>query len=181
MNGALLAQPIISYYGHGDGTLYSSHDETQGTYSKTVLFYFGIDINFKVMDDELIPCSSKVQNHKRVVYQYPDAHPNLKHSPCSTTAGAMSLTPENSIPTPSKLPPTVNQHIQKEAPTTTSAETTVVIKCPKTETSRSQGHVHASDFDDLTKSLIEETITIYCTQIGAHQPFPECVDDHNIV
>ena len=34
-----------------------------------------------------------------------------------------------------------------------------------------------SDFDDVTKSVVEEAISIYRAQIGAVEPYPDRVED----
>lgn len=66
---------------------------------------------------------------------------------------------------------------QKEAPETTSHETTVITKSVKVEGSGSRGRVQASDFNELTQYIIEKTILIYHAQIACVEPFPECTDD----
>lgn len=48
----------------------------------------------------------------------------------------------------------------------------MTIKQPKTDTAGSWGHTQISDFDDLTKSLADETISIYQAWIVAVQPWP---------
>ena len=74
-----------------------------------------------------------------------------------------------------------NKKKRKEVPVTTSTGTTVVTKCPKTAKSGSRGRVRASDFDDLSKSLIEGTITIYKAKLSAKHPFPERAEDREAV
>jgi hypothetical protein len=69
----------------------------------------------------------------------------------------------------------------KETPTTTCAETTIVTKKVKAEGSGSRGRVRQADFDELTRSIIEETISIYRAQIGSVEPFPERTDDRDTV
>jgi hypothetical protein len=66
----------------------------------------------------------------------------------------------------------VNERVRKSPPRTTSFETSVIIKRPKTDTAGSRGRTRLSDFDDLTKSLADETISIYQAQITAVQPWP---------
>ena len=66
-------------------------------------------------------------------------------------------------------------------PTTTSVETTIITKIIKIEGSGSCGRVWTSDFDELRQSIIKETISIYCAQIGGVKPFPERSDDHDTV
>jgi hypothetical protein len=53
----------------------------------------------------------------------------------------------------------------------------VTIKRPKTDTAGSRGRTRLSDFDDLTKSLAEETISIYQAQIVAVQPWPSTAEN----
>jgi hypothetical protein len=69
-----------------------------------------------------------------------------------------------------------NDRVRKTPPSTTSAETTVTIKRPKTDPSGSRGRTRISDFDDLTKSLTEETISIFQAQIVAVQPWPSTAE-----
>ena len=66
---------------------------------------------------------------------------------------------------------------QKVTPATTSAESTVVTKRIKLEGTGSRGRIRTGDFDELTRSIIEETISIYRAQIGGVEPFPERTDD----
>ena len=72
---------------------------------------------------------------------------------------------------------------RKETPATTSAQTesTVVTKKIKLEGTGSRGRVRTGDFDELTRSIIEETISIYRAQIGGVEPFPERTDDRDMV
>ena len=70
---------------------------------------------------------------------------------------------------------------RKETPATTSTETTVITKKIKTEGTGSRGRIRQSDFDELTRSIIEETISIYRAQIGSVEPFPERADDQDTV
>ena len=70
-----------------------------------------------------------------------------------------------------------NERIRKSPPCTTSEETSVIIKRPKTDTAGSRGRTRISDFDDLTKSLADETISIYQAQIIAVQPWPSTAEN----
>ena len=69
------------------------------------------------------------------------------------------------------------ERVRKSPPSTTSEETTVTIKRPKTDTAGSQGRTRISDFDDLTKSLADEMISIYQAQIVAVQPWPSTAEN----
>ena len=70
-----------------------------------------------------------------------------------------------------------NERVRKSPPRTTSEETAVTIKRPKTDTSGTRGRTQISDFDDLTKSLADETISIYQAQIVAVQPWPTTAEN----
>jgi hypothetical protein len=69
------------------------------------------------------------------------------------------------------------ERVRKSPPSTTSEETTVTIKQLKTDTAGSRGRTQISDFDDLTKSLADETISIYQAQIVAIQPWPSTAEN----
>ena len=90
-----------------------------------------------------------------------------------------------SIPAKRKTPETIQKETpgtkRKESPPTTSSETTVVTKRIKVEGSGSRGRVRTADFNELTRSIIEETISIYRAQIGGVEPFPERADDCDTV
>jgi hypothetical protein len=70
---------------------------------------------------------------------------------------------------------------RKEPLATTAPETTVITKSIKVEGSGSRGRVRAADFNELTRSIIEETISIYRAQIASVEHFPERADDRDIV
>ena len=70
---------------------------------------------------------------------------------------------------------------RKETPPTTSTETMVITKKIKTEGSGSCGRLRQADFDELMRSIIEETVSIYRAQIGSVEPFPERVEDRDTV
>lgn len=70
---------------------------------------------------------------------------------------------------------------RKEIPATTAPETMVITKSIKVEGTGSRGRVRAADFNEMTRSIIEETISIYRAQIASVEPFPERTDDRDIV
>ena len=70
---------------------------------------------------------------------------------------------------------------RNEIPTTASSETTVVTKKIKVEGSGSRGRIRTADFDKLTRSIIEETISIYRAQISSVEPFPDRTEDHDTI
>ena len=104
------------------------------------------------------PSALATHDLEESLYHCPDAQPAPEHT--------RKETPEKK---------------QKETPTTTSAETTVVTKKIKAEGSGSRGCICQADFDELTRSVIEETISIYWAQIGSVEPFPERTDDRDTV
>ena len=57
----------------------------------------------------------------------------------------------------------------------------MTIKQPKTNTAGSWGHTRISDFNDLTKSLADETISIYQAQIVAIQPWPSTAENWELI
>ena len=69
------------------------------------------------------------------------------------------------------------ERVRKSPPLTTSEETSVTIKRPKTETAGSRGRTRLSDFDELTKSLADETISIYQAQIITVQAWPSSAEN----
>ena len=107
------------------------------------------------------------------VYGYLDAHP---------VPPALESLPHSSRSPPAKpSQPAPIACKRKDTPPSTSAETTVLIKCVKVEGSGSRGRIRTADFDELMRSIIEEVISIYHAQIGGVEPFPERADDHDSV
>ena len=82
-------------------------------------------------------------------------------------------------PEPTRKEP--HERKRKETPVTASTETIVVTKKIKTEGSGYRGRIRQADFDELTRSIIEETISIYRAQIGSVEPFPDRADDRDTV
>ena len=95
---------------------------------------------------------------------------------CSLTTPPLLANPQLEplafTPSPPKSLTVDNKRVRKSPPRTTSEDTTVTIKRPKTDTAGTRGRTRISDFDDLTKSLVDETISIYQAQITAVQPWP---------
>jgi hypothetical protein len=85
------------------------------------------------------------------------------------------------VPAPETKQKETHKRKRKETPETTSHETTIVTKSVKIEGSGSRGRVRAADFNELTRSIIEETISIYRAQIASVEPFPERTDDRDTV
>jgi hypothetical protein len=103
-------------------------------------------------------------------YDYADSEPLYE--------GAHPASGTKQNKTPKTKPNQTPETKRKEIPTTTSSETTVVTKRIKIEGSGSRGRVRTADFDELTRSIIEETISIYRAQLGSVEPFPDRTEDH---
>ncbi|EDR03011.1 uncharacterized protein LACBIDRAFT_307860 [Laccaria bicolor S238N-H82] len=127
-------------------------------------------------DDEFGTHTAGVEYPEPTRHVYPNAHPALKNFPKSSLSPPAITHRPKLNSTQSKVS-TPNPRIRKEPPTTPAAETTVIIKRPKSEFSGTRGRVRASDFDDVTKSVVEEAISIYRAQIGAVEPYPDRVED----
>lgn len=76
-------------------------------------------------------------------------------------------------------PVATNSRVRKDCPATPAPSTTVVTKRPKIESSGSRGRARVADFDDLSKSILEETISIYRAQIGGVHPYPDHLEDRD--
>ena len=81
------------------------------------------------------------------------------------------------VTTPLTVAANPNEQIRKTPPCMTSEETTMAIKWPKTDTTGSCGCTRISNFNDLTKSLADEAISIYQAQIVAVQPWPSIAEN----
>jgi len=143
------------------------------------LFLFGQYFLFWLMtvmaDDESDLATPSITHHRPLVYHYQDAHIALETFPRSAPVQA-TLVPQASLQPAQPADPK-----RKENPATASAETTVVTKRVKIKGSGSCGRIRTADFDELTHSIIEETISIYHAQIGTVEPFPERTDDRDTV
>ena len=134
---------------------------------------------------------------KPVVYKYPDAHPDLEAFPRSESTHVSKqaelvclfqlitirflilltfLLLKSATP---PMAPIINTRVRKDCPATPASSTTVVTKRPKTESSGSRGRARVADFDELSKSLLEESISIYRAQIGGVQPYPDRLEDRD--
>ena len=102
-------------------------------------------------------------------------------APASITSRDATEPFDASITRPTAQAASETMSKRKEAPATTSTETTVATKKVKVEGSSSRGRVRTADFGDLTRSIIEETISIYHAQISCVEPFPERTDDRKTI
>ena len=119
---------------------------------------------------------------KPVVYKYPDAHPNLKAFPRSESTHVSKqaeLVCLFQLVTVRFLILLTFLLLKADCPATPAPSTTVVTIRPKTESSGSRGRARVADFDELSKSLLEESISIYRAQIGGVQPYPDRLEDRD--
>ena len=98
----------------------------------------------------------------------PMSYPSMVPSMVSRQLEPEDADPEESVnhypdaqPAPGPTQTETSERKQKETPPTSSVETTVVTKKIKAEGSGSRGCVRQADFDELTRSVIEETVSIY--------------------
>jgi len=169
--------PVQEQYGHRHESLYSTRPQGNDFESKSLLIsIWTILLILTVMADDEYDLSTPSVTHRRpLVYRYQDAHAALETFPRSAPVQA-TLVPQASLQPAQPADPK-----RKENPPTASAETTVVTKRIKIEGSGSRGRIRTADFDELTRSIIEETISIYRAQIGAVEPFPERTEDRDTV
>jgi len=168
--------PVQVEYGRRRESFYSTHPQGNDFESKLLLISILallLILTF-IVDDEFDLSTPSITHRKPLVYRYQDA-PALETYPRGPPVQA-TLVPQASL-----KPAQPEDHKRKENPPTASAETTVVTKRIKVEGSGSRGRIRTADFDELTRSIIEETISIYRAQIGAVEPFPERTDDRDTV
>ncbi|RDB18461.1 hypothetical protein Hypma_000275 [Hypsizygus marmoreus] len=96
-------------------------------------------------------------------YVYPNAHSELESFPRS----GLSASPDGHS----------TLGIRKSPPPTMSVASTITIKKPKVETTGSRGRVRASDFDDLSKTVLEDAIAEYRARICTQDPYPDRIRD----
>ena len=159
---------VHAQYGRGDGTFYSSHPNVQDAESKFSHPLLASLCIYTLLGNKDFNASSyhKPEPHG---YGYLDAHPvppALESLPCSSRSPPAE--PSQPAPIACKW---------KDTLPSTSAETTVLIKRVKVKGSGSCGCIRTANFNELTRSIIEEVISIYHAQIGGVEPFPECADD----
>lgn len=121
-------------------------------------FFYYLIITISVSDSEFQPSTATATHHRELAEPLYHAHP-----------------------APEAKQKETSERKRKEVPETTSHETTVVTKSIKVEGSGSRGRVRMADFSELTRSIIDETISIYRAQIASVEPFPERADDRDTV
>ncbi len=106
---------------------------------------------------------------------YPDAHPDLQHFRPKVTANAKSDSAASEVDAPSTA-----LGVRKAPPVTTSAETTRVIKSTKVSTGGTRGRTRASDFDELTKAVLEDAITVYKGKLFTQGAFLDRSEEYDL-
>lgn len=96
-------------------------------------------------------------------YIYPDAHPELEAFPRSSAEAERT-----------------SLGVRKTPPASVSASTTVYIKKVKTESSGTRGRMRAADFDEMTKSILEDAMSIYRVSICSVEPYPDRLEDRDL-
>jgi hypothetical protein len=104
----------------------------------------------------------------------------LKFMSCSTESEAddgsdiVLLGTHKAAPTtPSSL------GIRKAVPTTPSALTTILTKRAKVEPKGSRGRARASDFDDVSKAVLEDAIINFRALISTDGPYPDKLEERD--
>lgn len=129
-----------------------------------LLFLSFSDTFISVESDDEFETGSRlgVRFQEPTRYVYPEAHPELESFPCSAAeAERASLK-------------------RKSPPQTTSPSSTIYIKKSKTDASGTRGRVRAADFDEMTKSILEDAMSKYRVSIAAEEPYPDRVDDRDL-
>ncbi|KAK0492159.1 hypothetical protein EDD18DRAFT_1358223 [Armillaria luteobubalina] len=70
--------------------------------------------------------------------------------------------------------------VQKSPPAMTSAEMTCVVKSVKIAAGGSCGHTRTSDFDELTKAVLEDAITVYKGHLFTEGAFLEHSEEYDV-
>ncbi|PBK87910.1 hypothetical protein ARMGADRAFT_938188, partial [Armillaria gallica] len=106
---------------------------------------------------------------------YPDTHPDLWQFYPKVTANAQSDSAASEV---DALPMALG--VCKVPPMTMSAERTHVIKLMKVSTGGTCGCTCASDFDELTKAILEDAITVYKGKLFTHGAFLDCSEEYDL-
>ncbi|SJK99346.1 uncharacterized protein ARMOST_02639 [Armillaria ostoyae] len=149
------------FYGNGDGTFYSPDVHE--------------DHSVYLSDDEFgthLP-PGMYQKPKQIFY--PDAHPDLQQFRPKVAANAKSDSAASEVDAPSTA-----LGVRKAPPATTSVETTRVIKSTKVLTGGTRGCTRASDFDELTKAVLEDAITVYKGKLFTHGAFLDRSEEYDL-
>ncbi|KAF8874589.1 hypothetical protein BD779DRAFT_1450823, partial [Infundibulicybe gibba] len=107
-----------------------------------------------------------------ITYIYPNAHPDLEQFPRSASTSLDS-------PSAATSHSDSSLGVRKSPPPTPSPSSTIITKKIKTETVGSRGRVRASDFDDLSKAVLEDAIVDYRAQVCTVEPYPDRLQDRD--
>ncbi len=128
-----------------------------------------------VSDDEfgthLLP--GMYQKPKQIFY--PDAHPDLRQFRPKVAANAQSDSAASEVDALSTA-----LGVRKAPPMTMSAETTRVVKSMKVSTGGTRGRTRASDFDELTKAVLEDAIMVYKGKLFTHGAFLDRSEEYDL-
>lgn len=108
---------------------------------------------------------------------YPNAHPDL----CGFHQTSKSPAERESVPPmQARSAPSSTLGVCKSPPVTTSFKTSRVVKSVKVTTGGTQGHIWTSDFDELTKAVLKDTITVYKGHLFTNGAFLEHAEEYDL-
>lgn len=105
---------------------------------------------------------------------YPDAHPDLQQFRPKVAANAQCDSAASEVDALSMA-----LGVCKAPPMTMSAET-CVVKLMKVSTGGTCGRMCASDFDELTKAVLEDAITMYKGKLFTHGAFLDHSEEYDL-
>lgn len=108
---------------------------------------------------------------------YPNAHPDLHGFHQSSKSPAER---EPAPPAQARSAPSSTLRVRKTPPVTTSSETSRVVKSVKVTTGGTRGRIQTSDFDELTKAVLEDTITVYKGHLFTNGAFLERAEEYDL-
>jgi Domain of unknown function (DUF6532) len=112
-------------------------------------------------NDEFDTFDNSQDHPPPIQYVYTDDHRDLQ----SFAPAVPNLVPESDK--------------RKSPPSTPAPSTTVTIKKTKLTSGGSRGRVKASDFDSITKAVLEDAISYYRTQISTVYGYPDRIQDRD--
>ncbi|PBK99791.1 hypothetical protein ARMGADRAFT_1025917 [Armillaria gallica] len=115
---------------------------------------------------------------------YPNTHPdlhNIQQPLRNASVAAMAVSSRDAIiPTSTPTASSSTLGVRKSPPATISAETTHVVKSVKVAMGGSRGHTRTSDFDELTKAVLKDAITVYKGHLFTNGAFLECSEEYDL-
>ncbi len=92
---------------------------------------------------------------------YPNVHPDLREFQTFKSVTTSDALDKEGVSNSGLTKPSSLLGVRKIGPTTVSSETTRVLKSTKVASGGTRGRARASDFDELTKAVLEDAITLY--------------------